>query len=74
MPVKATDGLLGRIDELLVDPDSGNVTHIIIREGHFWKKKEAVLPVSAIDHTADGVVYLKYDRQTLESQFLTSGK
>lgn len=68
MPVKATDGSIGHIDELLIDPDSGNITHIVIRKGYFWDKKEVAIPISMIDHASDGAVYLKFNRQTLESQ------
>lgn len=73
MPVKATDGAIGNIDELLIDPDSGNVTHIVIRKGHFWDKKEVTLPVSMIDHTSNGVVHLKFDQKTLVAQLSNSG-
>ena len=70
MPVEATDGALGKIDELLVNPEAGKVTHIVIRKGYFWDPQEVALPVSTIDYTADGIVYLKFDKQTLEGYAL----
>jgi uncharacterized membrane protein/sporulation protein YlmC with PRC-barrel domain len=42
--VEASDGWVGRVDEFLVDPDSGEVTHLV-----------------------DDTVYLKIDKQTIES-------
>ncbi|HXV98412.1 MAG TPA: DUF1269 domain-containing protein [Anaerolineae bacterium] len=64
--VEATDGWIGRVDELAIDPKSGEITHLLLGEGHLWGKKEVVLPVSAIDRIFDEVVYLKLDKQTIE--------
>ena len=64
--VEATDGRIGDIDEFAIDPKNGEITHLILREGHLWGKKELALPVSAIDRVFDGVVYLKLDKQTVE--------
>jgi uncharacterized membrane protein len=64
--VEATDGRIGDIDEFAIDPRNGEITHLILREGHLWGKKELALPVSAIDRVFDGVVYLKIDKQAVE--------
>jgi uncharacterized membrane protein len=64
--VEATDGWVGRIDEFAIDPKSGEITHLLLGEGHLWGKKEIALPISAIDRVFDEVVYLKLDKQTIE--------
>jgi uncharacterized membrane protein len=64
--VEATDGWIGRIDEFAIDPTSGEITHLLLGEGHLWGKKEVALPISAIDRVFDEVVYLKLDKQTIE--------
>ena len=64
--VEATDGRIGDIDEFAIDPKNGEITHLILREGHLWGKKELALPVSAIDRVFDGVVYLKIDKEAVE--------
>lgn len=64
--VEATDGWIGRVDEFAIDPKSGEITHLILGEGHLWGKKELALPVSAIDRVFDEVVYLKLDKQSVE--------
>ena len=38
--VEATDGFVGEVGELVVDPQSSHVTHFVLREGHLWGKKE----------------------------------
>jgi hypothetical protein len=32
--VEATDGYVGHIDEFVVNPKSGHITHLVMREGH----------------------------------------
>lgn len=65
--VQATDGQVGQVDEFLVDPDTGHITHLVLREGHLWGDKVVTLPISAIDYTEQENVYLKLDKQTIES-------
>lgn len=65
--VKATDGIVGKVDEFLVESQTGHITHLVIREGHFWNRKEVAIPLSAIQHISEEVVYLKLDKETVES-------
>jgi uncharacterized membrane protein/sporulation protein YlmC with PRC-barrel domain len=63
--VQATDGRVGTIGELVVDPQTAQITHFVLRAGHSWGKKEVTLPVTAVDRVAGDVVYLKLDRQAI---------
>ena len=65
--VEATDGRVGKIDEFLVEPLSGNFTHLVLREGHLWGKRDLTLPVTAIDRVEGGVVYLKLDKEKVKA-------
>ena len=65
--VQATDGKVGEVGELLVDPDTEHVTHLVLREGHLWGKREMMVPLSAIDRIEDDTVYLKLDKQAVDS-------
>ena len=64
--IQATDGYVGRLSEFLVDPESGEVTHMILEEGHLWGKQEVTIPVSTIDRTADNMIFLKLDKEEVE--------
>jgi sporulation protein YlmC with PRC-barrel domain len=66
-PVRARDGQVGKVDEFLVDPENDTITHLVLREGHLWGKKDVTIPVSEIDKIADDAVYLKLDKQAIES-------
>lgn len=54
-PVHATDGEIGRVRELVIDPRDGHVTHILLDAGHLWGERTIAVPISAVDSVADGV-------------------
>ncbi len=64
--VFATDGHAGRVDEFLVEKKGGRITHLILREGHLWGKKDISVPVNQIDRYEDGKVYLKLAKDEVE--------
>lgn len=65
--VNATDGDIGQVDEFLVDPGNGRITHIILREGHLWGQKRVTIPVAQIDRIDQGSVHLKLDKHAVGS-------
>ena len=64
-PVKARDGQVGKVDEFLVDPENDVITHLVLREGHLWGKKDVTIPVSEIDKITDEAVHLKLDKDAI---------
>jgi len=46
--VEATDGFVGKVDEFVVNPINERITHLVMREGHLWGKKDVIIPLSAI--------------------------
>jgi len=65
--VHAIDGHVGRVDEFLVEPESGHITHLVLRDGHLWGQKDISIPVSAIERIQKDGVYLKLDRASIEA-------
>lgn len=65
--VEATDGQVGKVDELLVDPQDEHITHLVLREGHLWRQRDVTIPAEQIDHIEDDAVFLKLDKHTVES-------
>ena len=66
-PVEATDGHVGRVDEFVLNVDSGHMTHLVMREGHLWAPKEVIIPISALDGVRNDTVYLKLDKAAIEA-------
>lgn len=53
--VHATDGHIGRVQGLVIDPSSHHVTHVLLQEGHLWGRKEVAIPISAVTEIDDGI-------------------
>jgi sporulation protein YlmC with PRC-barrel domain len=54
-PVHATDGEIGRVEGFVVDPAHGQVTHVLLAEGHLWGRKHVAIPVSAVASVSAGI-------------------
>ena len=68
--VEATDGYVGKVDEFVVHPDTGHITHLVMREGHLWGKKDVIIPLSALKpmgDTYEDTVFLNLDKHQIES-------
>jgi len=64
--VEASDGRVGQIDEFVIDQATGQITHVVLRHGHLWGKREIAVPLSAIDHVLEDVVYVNLDKAAVE--------
>jgi sporulation protein YlmC with PRC-barrel domain len=53
--VHATDGTIGRVHGLVIDPENHHVTHFLLEEGHLWWRKTVAIPISAVTRAGDGV-------------------
>lgn len=65
--VEAADGHVGRVDEFLVNPANNRISHLVLREGHLWGKKDVTIPVNEIDRFEDNTVYLKLNKEEIEN-------
>lgn len=57
IPVEATDGTVGEVDGFSIDPQSGQITHLVLREGHLFKK-EVATTMHQIDRIGQMAVHL----------------
>jgi sporulation protein YlmC with PRC-barrel domain len=64
-PVAATDGDIGHVQGLVIDPGSRHVTHVLLQEGHLWGRKQVAIPISAVASTTDGI-QLKIAKQEVQ--------
>ncbi len=64
--VEAADGRIGRVDEFIINPENDHMTHLVLREGHMWGKKDVTIPVSEIERMKDDVVYLKLTKTQVQ--------
>lgn len=65
--VEATDGIVGTVGELLLDPATGEITHFTLQEGHLWGEKAVTLPLSAVKFAEEDIVHLKLDKKAIRT-------
>ena len=53
--VHATDGEIGQVQGLVIDPGDHHVTHVLLQEGHLWGRKEVTIPIGAVTGVDDGI-------------------
>jgi sporulation protein YlmC with PRC-barrel domain len=64
-PIFCTNGPIGEVHDVLIDPETEKPTHIILREG-FLVIKEVNIPVSYVQKVENDCVLLKVDREEIE--------
>jgi uncharacterized membrane protein/sporulation protein YlmC with PRC-barrel domain len=67
MAVEAVDGHVGIVDELVIDQETGGVTHIVMRSGHIWGNAEVSIPVDQIKEVDPLAVYLDRDKDSIKT-------
>jgi len=65
MHVEASNGRVGKLDELVLDANSGAITGFVMREGHLWGSRGVTVPVDQVDFTDGDTVYLKLDKSSV---------
>jgi sporulation protein YlmC with PRC-barrel domain len=53
--VQATDGEIGRVQGLIIDPKDNGVSHVLLQEGHFFGRKEVAIPIANVESVDDGI-------------------
>jgi sporulation protein YlmC with PRC-barrel domain len=53
--VHATDGTIGQVRGLRIDPRTHQVTHVLLKEGHLWARKDVAIPFDKVAGFEDGI-------------------
>jgi sporulation protein YlmC with PRC-barrel domain len=64
--VHAADGTIGRVQGLVIDPQSHHVTHVLLEEGHLWGRKEVAIPIGAVTGLDDEGIRLSLTKQQVQ--------
>jgi hypothetical protein len=62
--VHAADGDTGQVRAFQLDPDSGELTHLLLREGHAWGRRDVAIPFDAVTGF-DGGISLSLTRKQI---------
>jgi sporulation protein YlmC with PRC-barrel domain len=64
--VHATDGRIGHIQGLVVDSRNYHATHLLLKEGHLFGRKEVAIPIGDVTSVADGDIRLSISRHAVD--------
>jgi HEAT repeats/PRC-barrel domain len=64
--VVAIDGEAGTVDEFLIEPEDGKITHLILREKRTWGEEDVNIPVVHIDRIEEDGVYLNIEKCAID--------
>jgi sporulation protein YlmC with PRC-barrel domain len=63
--VRATDGEIGKVAGLVIGTPTGDVTHVLLQEGHLWGKKDVSIPIRSVQ-SISGVVEVSMSKKEIE--------
>jgi sporulation protein YlmC with PRC-barrel domain len=64
--VCATDGEIGPVQGLIVEPGGHRVTHVLLQEGHMWGRKEVAIPIGAVTKIGTLLIHLSLTKHQVK--------
>ena len=64
--VNATDGKVGEVEGLIIDSDNHHVTHLLLKEGHVFDRKEVAIPISAVKTVNEDLAEVALTKKEIE--------
>jgi sporulation protein YlmC with PRC-barrel domain len=66
LTVCATDGEIGQVQGLVVEPGGHSVTHVLLQEGHGWGRKEVAVPIGAVSKIGTLLIHLSLTKHQVK--------
>jgi hypothetical protein len=64
--VAASDGHIGHVRGLVVDPADETVTHVLLDEGHLWGHKRVAIPIGAVSGIDEAGVTVRLTKHQIK--------
>ncbi len=64
--VHASDGEIGQVEGFVVETAEGQVTHVLLQEGHLWGRKQVAIPIGAVEKIDQGIT-VKLTKHEIEA-------
>jgi sporulation protein YlmC with PRC-barrel domain len=65
--VHATDGRIGEVEGLVVDSANHHASHVLLKEGHLFGRKEVAIPISAVQTVDELGIRLSLSKREVEA-------
>jgi sporulation protein YlmC with PRC-barrel domain len=66
LTVCATDGEIGQVQGLIVEPGGHHVTHVLLQEGRMWGRKEVAVPIGAVTKLGTLLIHLSLTKHQVK--------
>ena len=66
LTVRATDGDIGQVQGVVVQPGGHQVTHVLLQEGHMRGRKEVAIPIGAVAKIGTLLIHLSLTRHQVK--------
>jgi sporulation protein YlmC with PRC-barrel domain len=66
LTVCATDGEIGQVQGLVVEPGGHYVTHVLLQEGHPWSRREVAVPIGAVTKVGTLLIHLSLTKHQVK--------
>lgn len=66
LTVYATDGEIGQVQGLAVEPSGHHVTHVLLQEGHMWGRKKVAIPIDAVTKLGTLIIHLSLTKHQVK--------
>ncbi len=66
LTVCATDGEIGQVQGLVVEPGSHQVTHVLLQKGHMRGRKEVAIPIGAVTKIGTLLIHLSLTKHQVK--------
>ncbi len=66
LTVCATDGEIGQVQGLVVEPGGHQVTHVLLQEGRMWGRREVAIPIGAVTKIGTLLIHLSLTRHQVK--------
>jgi sporulation protein YlmC with PRC-barrel domain len=66
LTVLATDGEIGQVQGLVVEPGGHHVTHVLLQKGHMWGHKEVAIPIGAVTKIGTLLIHLNLTKHQVK--------
>ena len=66
LTVCATDGEIGQVQGLVVEPGGHHVTHVLLQEGRMLGRKEVAIPIGAVTKIGTLLIHLSLTRHQVK--------
>ena len=66
LTVCATDGEIGQVQGLVVEPGGHQVTHVLLQEGHMRGRKEVAIPIGAVTKIGTFLIHLSLTKHQVK--------